>query len=90
MMVKIATQSSETGPVTLAVVGSLNVKGLAELETALERARVTLRPIRIDLSELTLVDRNSLQFLAAQRRRNIQLINCPEYIEPWICREPSK
>lgn len=90
MMVKIATQNSETGPVTLAVVGSLNVDGLAELETALERARVTLRPIRIDLSELTLVDRNSLQFLAAQRRRNIQLINCPEYIEPWIYREPSK
>jgi len=90
MTVKIAAPSSETDPVTLAVVGSLRAESLAELEKALDRARVTLRPIRIDLSELTLIDRNSLQFLAAQKRRNIQLINCPEYIEPWIYREPSK
>jgi ABC-type transporter Mla MlaB component len=87
---KIATENPETGPVTLAVAGSLSTEGLVELEAALERARDTRRPVRIDLSEVTLVDRNSLQFLAAQRQRNIQLVNCPEYIEPWIYREHSK
>ena len=45
------------------------------------------KQIVIDLGEVTLVDRPSLQFLAAQAREDITLINCPEYIEPWITRE---
>jgi hypothetical protein len=39
------------------------------------------------MSEVTLVDRPSLQFLAAQSRDHVTLINCPAYIEPWIARE---
>ena len=42
-----------------------------------------------DMSEVMLVDRPSLQFLAAQAREDIKLINCPEYIEPWISRETA-
>ena len=45
------------------------------------------KQIVIDLSEVTLVDKPSLQFLAAQVREDIKLMNCPEYIEPWIDRE---
>jgi len=45
------------------------------------------KEVAVDLSEVTLVDRSCLQFLAA--RQDIKLINCPEYIQPWICRESS-
>ena len=44
----------------------------------------------IDLGEVTLVDRPSLQFLAEQAREDIKLINCPEYIEPWISRSAQE
>jgi ABC-type transporter Mla MlaB component len=88
-MLKIATRLDPTGPVTLALVGCLSEDHLAELETILAKARRTHKQIRIDLSEITLVDRHSLQFLVAQKRQDIELINCPEYIEPWIYREAS-
>jgi hypothetical protein len=44
----------------------------------------------IDLSEVTLLDKPSLQFLAAQTREDVTLTNCPEYIQPWIYRETSQ
>ncbi|MGH9664864.1 MAG: hypothetical protein ACRD9L_10615 [Bryobacteraceae bacterium] len=88
-MLKIATRLDPAGPVTLLLAGYLSEDSLAELETALDKVRRTHKQISIDLSELTLVDRHSLQFLVAQKRQDIELINCPEYIEPWIYREAS-
>ncbi|HLJ17231.1 MAG TPA: hypothetical protein VKV15_22240 [Bryobacteraceae bacterium] len=88
-MLKIATQLDPAGQVTLALVGCLSEDYLAELERTLESIRRTHKQVLIDLSELTLVDRHSLQFLVAQTQQNTELINCPEYIQPWIFRESS-
>lgn len=88
-MLKIATRLDPTGPVTLELVGCLSEESLAELAMALEKVCRTHKQILIDLSELTLLDRHSLQFLVALKRRDIELINCPAYIEPWIYRESS-
>ena len=88
-MLKIATRLNPEGPATLEIVGCLREDSLAELERTLEKVRRTHKQILIDLSELTLVDHHSLQFLIAQKRRDIELVNCPEYIEPWILREAS-
>ena len=88
-MVKIETQLDGNGSVTLALAGKCNGGSLGELRRAIERARRTQRRIVIDLGEVTLVDRPSLQFLAAQARDDVKLINCPEYIEPWIARETA-
>lgn len=86
-MVKIATQIDPCGHVTLTLAGKCNGGSLGELRRAIDKARRFQRQIVIDLGEVTLVDRPSLQFLAAQTREDIKLINCPEYIEPWISRE---
>lgn len=88
-MVKIATQLDPSGPVTLTLAGKCNGGSLGELRRAIDKARRMQREIVIDLGEVTLVDRPSLQFLAAQLRDDIKLINCPEYIEPWISREAA-
>ena len=40
--------------------------------------------VTLDLGEVTLLDRYSLIFLAAQARENVALLNCPEYIQPWL------
>jgi hypothetical protein len=85
-MVKVA-QADPMGPVTVILAGKCSGGCLGELRRAIEKARRMHRPILIDMSEVTLVDRPSLQFLAAQMREDIQLVNCPEYIEPWFTRE---
>src|SRR5262249_24096239 len=52
-----------------------------------ERRGRMQREIIIDMSEVTLVDRPSRQFLASQMAEDIKLVNCPEYIEPWFKKE---
>jgi hypothetical protein len=89
-MVKIATQLDPAGPVTLTLAGKCNGGSLGELRRAIDKARRLHRPVIIDLGEVTLVDRPSLQFLAEQAREDIKLINCPEYIEPWISRSAQE
>ncbi len=89
-MLKIATSFDPSGPVTLTLAGSAEETSLVELEQAIEIARRTDKPVFLDLSEITLLDRKSLQFLISQMRRNVQLLNCPQYIERWLCREEQE
>ncbi|MGH9558682.1 MAG: STAS domain-containing protein [Bryobacteraceae bacterium] len=85
-MVKVA-QADPAGPVTLTVAGKCSGGRLGELRRAIEKAKRMQKQIVIDLGEVTLVDRPSLQFLAEQAREDVKLVNCPEYLEPWIGRE---
>ena len=80
----------DNGDATLALTGKCNGTSLGELRRAIERARRSHKQIVIDLSEVTLLDKPSMQFLAAQTREDVKLTNCPEYIEPWIYREFSQ
>jgi ABC-type transporter Mla MlaB component len=86
-MLKIATRIDPAGPVTLALAGSVSEDSLGELERTLDAARQNHQQVQIDLSEVTLLDPHALHFLITQRNRNVELVNCPEYIEPWLYRE---
>jgi ABC-type transporter Mla MlaB component len=88
-VVKVAPRHDPGGPVTLVIAGKCNGGCLGELRRAIEKARRMQKQVVIDMSEVTLVDRPSLQFLAEQSRENITLINCPAYIQPWIAREDN-
>ncbi len=88
-MVKMI-QPDPLGPVTLTLVGKCGSGCLGELRRAIDRARRMQQEVVIDLGEVTLMDRPSLEFLAAQMHADIKLINCPEYIQPWIYRESSR
>ena len=88
-MLRIATHNDNNGIVTLAITGKCNGGCIGELRRAIDKARRLQKQIVIDMGEITLVDRPSVQFLAAQARDNITLINCPAYIQPWIAREES-
>ena len=88
-MVKLGKQIDPAGAVTLTLAGKCSGGSLGELRRAIDKARKMQREIIIDMSEVTLVDRPSLQFLAAQIRDDVKLINCPEYIQPWISRESN-
>jgi hypothetical protein len=89
-VLRIDIKLDTDGDATLALAGKCNGTSLGELRRAIERARRSHRRVSIDLSEVTLLDRPSLQFLAAQSREDVTLTNCPEYIQPWIYRESSQ
>jgi anti-anti-sigma regulatory factor len=84
-MLKIESKPEGTGTLRLALTGRINANSLGELRRAIDRARrQRFRRVALDLSEITLADRASIDFLAQQSREEIELINCPAYLEPWI------
>ena len=85
-MLKIAHISNGLGGVLL-LAGSVARESLAELELAIADAKRLHREVSLDLSEVTLIDHAGAHFLAQQSRRDVRLVECPEYIEPWIGRE---
>ncbi len=86
-MLTIEIRLDTDGDATVALTGKCNGTSLGELRRAIERARRGHKRVVIDMSEVTLLDRPSLQFLAAQTGEEVTLTNCPEYIQPWIYRE---
>lgn len=65
--------------------GQIDAKELPELQRLLlseERKYVVL-----DLKEVSLVDREALQFLANCEVNGIRVENCPAYIREWLLRE---
>lgn len=74
----------QAGAVRLALAGRMNANSLGELRRAIDRIRRRRSRVMLDLSEITLVDRPSLAFLTEQTGEEIELINCPPYLESWI------
>ncbi len=65
--------------------GQIDAKELPELQRLLlseERKYVVL-----DLKEVSLVDREALQFLANCEVNGIKVENCPAYNREWLLRE---
>ena len=83
---KVALGHYDSHTVTLVASGKMNGGSLAELRREIENARQTSKQVVLDISEVTLIDRTSLAFLAEQTSNRVQIVNCPEYIEPWIKR----
>jgi anti-anti-sigma regulatory factor len=87
-MLRIDSKPEATGTVRLQLAGKMNANSLGEVRRAIDRARRhRARRVSLDLSEITLADRASIDFLVQQSREEIELINCPQYIEAWIARE---
>jgi anti-anti-sigma regulatory factor len=78
----VGTQTIDCGIVALA--GKINLNNLGDIRRQIERARKNYKNVVIDMSEVTLVDHQAVDFLAAQLSADIQLVNCPVYIQPWL------
>jgi hypothetical protein len=82
MTCRIDRRLTEKG-LLLYVSGRLASEDLEVLRTALEGSRV----VTIDLSEVELVDRDSVRFMAKAEAEGIELRNSPPYIRQWITNE---
>ena len=85
MTCRIDRLSIEQG-VVLRISGRIAGEDLDVLRTALEEGRV----VAIDLTEVELVDRDAVTFLARTEGNGIELRHCPAYIREWVTRERGR
>jgi anti-anti-sigma regulatory factor len=71
--------------VVFALSGDMDDDHAARLRELLENEAIGR--ITLDLSDVTLVDRAAVRFLAEAEVRGIRIVNCPEYVRSWIAAE---
>lgn len=64
--------------------GRIDEAYLAQLRSEIEQSG---KAAKLDLRDVSLVDRSSVRFLIRCESRGVQLTNCPLYIQEWISRE---
>ena len=79
-------QRTVNGEVVFTLSGRLDGENIGELHT-LFGTEEPGRPIILDLENLTLVDRDAVQFLDRCEADSIKIEKCPAYIREWIARE---
>jgi hypothetical protein len=78
---------AEGNATVLRLVGRINAQHLDELNQLITDANGKL--VKLDLSEVTLVDLIVVRFLGDQERRGVELVKCSPYIREWIQREQT-
>jgi anti-anti-sigma regulatory factor len=78
---------AEGNTTVLRLVGRINAKHLDELNQLIADAEPSV--VKLDLSEVTLVDLNVVRFLGDQEQRGVELVKCSPYIREWIQREQT-
>jgi anti-anti-sigma regulatory factor len=77
---------AEGNTTLLRLVGRINAQHLDELNQLIADAH---KVIKLDLSEVTLVDLNVVRFLGDHERQGVELVKCSPYIREWIQREQT-
>jgi hypothetical protein len=78
---------AEGNATVLRLVGRINAKHLDELNQLIADAKPKV--VKLDLSEVTLVDLNVVCFFGDQERWGVELVRCSPYIREWIQREKA-
>jgi len=81
-MLKIR-RSEDKGHAIFALSGRIEERHVPELHELLA-AEAEPTEVTLDLTEVKLVDREAIRFLAACIARGIGLKDCPSYIRRWI------
>jgi hypothetical protein len=85
-MLKIQRSADEKVLFTLS--GRIEAEDVVELQRIFSLETVGRRLV-LDLTDITLVDRDAVKFLSHCEGNSIKLQNCPAYIREWIERERS-
>jgi anti-anti-sigma regulatory factor len=68
--------------VVFALSGDMNREHAGELTRLL--AAETSGDVVLDLQDITVVDREAVEFLAGTETAGTRLMNCPDYVRSWI------
>jgi len=79
------SRSEDTGLLTFTLIGRIEEEELAELQKLLKtEAGATSKAIVLDLTDVKLLHREAVKFLAICEAGGIELRNCPSYVREWI------
>ena len=79
------SRSEDTGRVTFTLSGRIEEEELAELRSLLNsEIGATSKAIVLDLTDVKLLHREAVKFLAICEVDGIELRNCPSYVREWI------
>jgi hypothetical protein len=68
----------------LTLQGKMTANGIGELRREVEEARRRRKPVFLDMTEVTLLDRFSAEYLNSIVSHHVHFENCPMYIRPWL------
>jgi anti-anti-sigma regulatory factor len=78
---------SEGNTTVLRLVGRISAEHLDELNQLIVDAKPKV--VKLDLSEVTLVDLAVVRFLGEQEMRGVEVRQCSPYVREWIQREQT-
>ena len=81
-------RSTESDLMVFKLTGRIQAADVPEL-LSLMRAEFSGYPMVLDLTDVKLVDRDAVLFLALSEATGAQLRNCSAYIREWITQERS-
>lgn len=84
-MFKLQRVIDESGILRLIVIGRIDAAQLPDLQDLIFSEAA--REVVLDLTEVTLVDREVVQFLVQCEANGLRVTNCPGYIREWMGRE---
>lgn len=76
-------RSEDKGRAIFTLSGRIEERHVSELDELID-AEARPNEVTLDLTEVKLVDRDAIRFLAACEARGIRLKDCPSYIRRWI------
>lgn len=89
-MLKITTVRESSKGLRVQLCGQLTGEYVPELEKALSREGhqdMAAEKVALDLSGVTFVDREAMEFLCGARSRKVSIENIPSYVIRWIEQE---
>jgi ABC-type transporter Mla MlaB component len=86
-VLKITASRENEKSLTVRLCGQLTREYLVEVERTLAGESTEAQTVRLDLANVTFVDREAMVFLCAAKARNIAIENCPSYVVRWIQQE---
>jgi hypothetical protein len=87
MTFRIERLVGQENEIVLSVAGQVHCECVDTLKELLE---VEKAKVGLDLSEVTLADRDAATFLAVCELKGIELKNCPAFLRAWVSKEQER
>ena len=87
MTCKIERLVSAENSVVIRVCGRIQVEHVSTIKEFIRQGQGV---VVLDLTEVTLVDRDAVNLIAMCTLKNIELRNCPAFLREWVAKERQR
>ncbi len=84
MVLRIEIDLEDPSAIGVALSGNLSSSRLPELRRLIDEALQAHRRVDVDLSKITLIDREAVRFFVSGEGRRVAIVGCPSYVREWM------